>query len=64
MTEMKVKEMMKAQFPDGPRAAQLAQAEHWKWQLENKERAWNAQTHKNALAERWQFFMTLFFNGR
>jgi hypothetical protein len=56
VTEMKVKQMMKTQFPDGPRTAQQAQAAHWRWQLENRDRAWNQQTHKNALAERWQFF--------
>jgi hypothetical protein len=56
LTEMKVREMMKAQFPDGPRAAQLAQAEHWKWQFRNRDRDWNQQTPMNTQASRWKFF--------
>jgi hypothetical protein len=61
-TEIKVKQMMKAQFPEGPRSAQLAQAQHYKWQLENKDREWDQQTQKNALAERWQFFYDSVFH--
>lgn len=35
VTEMKIKQMMKAHFPDGPRAAECAQVAHWAWRAEN-----------------------------
>jgi hypothetical protein len=58
VTEMKVKQMMKDHFPDGPRAAKRAQRAHWEWETENWRRSWHDRTPQNKDARRWEVFFT------
>jgi hypothetical protein len=57
MTEMKVKQMMKDDFPDGPLAAKRAQRAYWEWDFENRCHGWNNRVlPENCEAKRWEAF--------
>jgi hypothetical protein len=56
VTEIKVKQMMKAHFPEGPRSAQHASHAHSIWRIENIGRRVEEKTRRDAAAERWERF--------
>ena len=56
VTEIKVKQMMKAYFPEGPRSAQHASEAHSVWRIGNIGRRVEEKTRRPAAAERWERF--------